>query len=245
MSEERTWIINPYDVHRALGDVPMLADGKINLPDGRRLSPKGATSHTDYAGLARRNAPEVTEWVQVRGLGRGITGGWFPATAADRIKALVNENGKHLTVSKPGMPCGIRVVQYQGLARYEHTCDREVKGTSKEWGEEVPACGTHSAAQRRREAEAQRYAEESRQRQEQRDREKLHKKLAEDTLEWAGPLLAELGIHPATITVGQIKDKVGILLPAEAVATLVEYATGERYSPPDDLGDSTRLAHGE
>lgn len=238
-------VVNSYDVFRALADVPMLADGKINMPDGRKLKPKKG-GPIDYAGLAKRNAPEVEEWVQIKGLPRGSVGGWFPASVGPRLKelALLNEAGKPIRVGKPGMPCGIWVVQYEGLARYEHVCDREIKGTSKEWGHEVPACGTHSAAQRRREAEAERYAQESRERQERWDREKLHTKLGEDTLEWAGPLLAELGIHPATVTVGKIKDKVGVLLPAEAVATLVEYATGERYMPPDDLADAPGLLRG-
>lgn len=157
---ERSYVVNSYDVFRTL-DVPMLADGKISFPDGRRLAPKHRGNVVDYDGLAKRNAPKVKEWVQIKGLPRGSVGGWIPASAADRLKELdlVNEAGKPIKVgTTPGMPCGIVVTQYQGLARYEHVCDREVKGTSKEWGKEVPACGTHAAAQRRREAEAERYA---------------------------------------------------------------------------------------
>lgn len=55
---------------------------------------------------------------------------------------------------------------------------------------------------------------------------------AAEVLTWAGPLLADLGIHPATLTPGTAGDRGGVLVPAETVATLVELLTGEHYVRP-------------
>lgn len=63
-------------------------------------------------------------------------------------------------------------------------------------------------------------------------RREQHWQHSEDLLEWARPLLAELGVHPDTLDVGRNGPRIGVLLPPETVAMLVEQIMGVRYPGP-------------
>lgn len=86
------------------------------------------------------------------------------------------------------------------------------------------------------EAEKARFAAEKAERlagyEAERARREMHRQQSEEALEWVRPRLAELGVHPDTLAVGTSGGRVGILLPPETVAMLVEQIMGERYPGP-------------
>jgi len=164
-------------------------------------------------------------WVRCVGLE-----GWFPVEIVEKAKALglADRKGKPLRWVE-GRPCD-EVVLGHGIGG-GHRCERVAVGTIETRGIDgtMWVCSLHLRAFEKRrandEAMRARFAEDSARRTRARD----HQALATEFLEWAGDLLAELGIHPATITVGTVGERTGILLPTEAVATLLQEATGERY----------------
>lgn len=169
-------------------------------------------------------------WVRCVGIGS-----WFPIEIVEKAKALglVDRSGKRLRWQE-GRPCD-EIVLGHGLGG-GHRCERVAVGTVTTKGVDgtMWVCSMHRGAFEKRraadEAMRERFAEDSR----RRERSREHKALADEFVAWAGDLLAELGIHPATITTGTIGERTGILLPTEAVASLLEAATGERY-PGRDL----------
>lgn len=172
-------------------------------------------------------ATGITEWVRVGG--SSALGDWWPATIVDRIKALGlrRDNGGRLTIT-PGRPCDENI---SGDWTH-HRCTRPAVDTWEQGGiagQTVHLCALHLGAARKRRESTERITREVRESMERSRRNRDHLDLAAEFLEWAGPLLAEVGIHPKTVTPGVVQDRAGILLPTEAVATLVELATGERY----------------
>lgn len=107
-------------------------------------------------------------------------------------------------------------------------CGKPVKGTvpgTYTWGREatetdVPVCGVHAAAHRRRVANDVKREEESRARQAQWRHDEETARAIDEALERLRPKLAALGIHPDTAH----RTKHGIALPAEALERLVRDA---------------------
>lgn len=173
-------------------------------------------------------------------------GSWWPAEIIEKAKALGlrNRSGKLLSW-KQGRPCDETVTREWS----SHRCERVVVGSIEvRSGPEGTAqrfvCGLHLKAAEKAAARHAEWRERWDRDRELVARQREHRQLAEELLAWAGELLAELGIHPATITVGSIGDRTGLLLPAEAVATLIQEATGERYPGRDrDLPEGRSMRH--
>ncbi len=91
----------------------------------------------------------------------------------------------------------------------------------------IEACGPEAARRAERAAEASRRNAEYRAEQAaKKAHQEETRRQCEATLEKLRPLLAELGIHPDTVVIGEHEERIGILLPAEAAETLTEYAIG-------------------
>lgn len=75
---------------------------------------------------------------------------------------------------------------------------------------------------------AARVAERQAEAQEQENRAAEAERALKETLERIRPQLAELGIHPDTVTINDHWGRRGILMPAEAAETLVRYAMETR-----------------
>jgi hypothetical protein len=114
-----------------------------------------------------------------------------------------------------------------------HRCGKGVKGTapvSYTWGMshafgptdniDVPVCGVHAAAYRRRQANESARLEAEAARRAQRDRDAETTRSLEETAARLRPLLEKLGIRPDLLRV----DAHALALPGEALESLVRLA---------------------
>lgn len=231
--ERLGYVANSWGIKQATGISP------ATVCTGRGLgwAYNGQQWWGDDAWEQMGEATGITRWVRSSG-NRYITEWWPIAVVAKAEElGLLREGGKKITWTE-GRPC-----EHHSYGAEENNgkCCR-VATTSYTTGRDgdrvIPSCEMHAKRHAKRLADdAAREAKWAEQR-ERRDRAEDHKRLAEELLEWAGPLLAELGIHPKTVEAIIHGQRAGVLLPAEAVATLVELATGERYPgrslPPTD-----------
>lgn len=221
-------IINAYDIEQATGISYAVA------VTGRGANGWAYGGHEYHEGdcwsemVAASGHPK---WVRCVGIGS-----WFPATIVAKAAELGltrDDNGKPLQWVE-GRPCDETItsdtwafprcervaiaVKHEGMPGATHVCKLHLNAHEKSQANQA---AWHARWDERRAADARRAD---------------HVRLADELMEWAGPLLAELGIHPKTVTTGSIGERAGILLPAEAVATLVEAAIGERYPGPKEPG---------
>lgn len=173
-------------------------------------------------------ATGITEWVRV-------LDDWFPASVVPLLAScgVRDRHGRKLT-AKPGRPCEAVIVSDSW---YSPRCARPATTTRPNIGmwsrmDEVPCCAMHANVADRRKANTERIRRQVREASETARRRADALDAAAEVLTWAGPLLADLGIHPATLTPGTAGDRGGVLVPAETVATLVELLTGEHYVRP-------------
>ncbi len=179
--------------------------------------------------------------VEATGIARWVrwsqgTNDWFPLQVVAKAKdlGLVYGDKRRKLTWVEGRPCD-QTPSNTGWGA--ERCGRVAVGTigQTRLGQEarpLHVCKMHLNAHEKAAANMAAWRQEWAERDAAAARRADHVKRAEEVLAWAGPLLAELGIHPKTVTAGAIGERAGLLLPAEAIATLVEFATGERYPGP-------------
>lgn len=179
------------------------------------------------AAAQQRFGVDPDTWVPV--LGNRSYGTWIPAAAAARSKAskLVWSTGGKINFGEPGRPCTALVsgdMSSRACGRPAVVSEGGARGFGIEDGV-AHRCKMHEAGvQRQRANDAARH-EKWEAESVERERLRANKARCEEVLEQIRPLLAELGVHPATLAVGSAPGgKVGILLPAETAELLTSKA---------------------
>jgi hypothetical protein len=211
-------------------------------PDIRpRGKPRSDGRWVDVRDVFRVLGIALQDVAGYRAKGMGGTGWWASPEDKARVDAYMAAHGIRLEHGPlrwegPGDPCAVLLNNDRWgsspcgrMAVAGETCGRLGAGVG---GEQVPACKLHVSVRRRVQANQARRDEEAASRRSESDRARLHREQAKALQEWAHPRLAELGIHPATVTVETVGRRVGLLLPPEAIATLIELVTGDHYTAP-------------
>jgi hypothetical protein len=182
------------------------------------------------AAAKRRFGLDPDDWRPV--IGRNGTGYWFPGAAVERAPAGLRWSGSTTSAirfGEPGRPCTALI----SGGVYSHACGRPAAivddGATGLGTEDGVAyrCRMHEAGHQRSLANAAAREAEW----EARDAARRHRDESEractDVIERIRPLLAELGVHAATIVVGEDVDnrgRVGVLIPAEVAEMLTSRA---------------------
>lgn len=173
------------------------------------------------------------DWFKVNGRLRGWSGAWFPAAAVERAKQIGamwepdrdGDKPKKVKFTGPGTGCEVTV--NKGDSRWSSftTCGRLVVGVTRQMGnEECPSCSLHVNGALKRAENDRLWREKWDADRLARERAKANRERCLEVLEAIRPLLAELGVHPDTLVVGEAGDRVGVLLPAEVAELLTAKA---------------------
>jgi len=218
-------------------------DGKTTMHHTYRLR-TGSSLHSDKSNekITHGSWAESVEIAQQRfGLdphdwrpasGPNGQGYWFPGVAAEAAKAgnlYWRDNPKsRIKFGPTGRPC--TVIQHgNGHGSPSHACGRlaVIEHESSRMGSEDGIeyrCKLHQSVVERADARDVERKERQDARTEERERKNANRSRCEEVLEKIRPLLAELGIHPDTLSVGTEGARVGILLPAEVAELLTSNA---------------------
>lgn len=156
-----------------------------------------------------------------------------------RFSAAGSEKGKPCDCEASGhtLGAGTCASWISGDRGDGRRCDKPSKGI---WSEErsrfasgkgetyaVELCGVHLAARRKRKANDEARAVQWEADSLARQHRKESVERCNETIEKIRPLLAELGVHPATVVIGEAfddTDRVGVLIPAELAELLTAKA---------------------
>ena len=150
-----------------------------------------------------------------------------------RFSSPGSEKGKLCACEKSGHVLGAGTCAANVVGDWDsHRCGKPTKGVWQERNgfvsrggtHEIEVCGVHLGARRRvknnDDARREKYATDAA----ERDRLRATEQACEEALERLRPILAGMGVHPDTLTVGRSGERRGILLPAETAEMLVGMA---------------------
>lgn len=173
------------------------------------------------------------DWFKANARLRGGSGAWFPAAAVERAKQIGamwepdrdTDKPKAVKFTGPGTGCEVTINTGDGRWSSFTTCGRAVVGVTKQMGREnCPSCKLHVNGQAKRAENDRLWREKADAAREERQRRNANRERCNEVLEAIRPLLAELGIHPDTLAVGEAGERVGVLLPAEVAELLTAKA---------------------